>query len=88
MENKTNSFIAKKKGDYCIEIEIESEIDLEDAIIKVLGKDRELLAKIKHLKYNMEICLYTGNPMFVEIVNHNGSEVKYVQGSGDKFYEN
>lgn len=91
MENKTkftNDFTVTKKCDNCVEIEIAEDVDLEDAVIKILGKDRELLLKITNPVYETEICLYTGSPMFVELVNHNGTRVKYVQGSGDKFYEN
>jgi hypothetical protein len=82
------SFRAIKKCDNCIEINFQSDIDLTDAIVKILGKDRELIAKLTNPTYHMEFCVYTGSPMFVEVVNHHGTEVKYVIGSGDIYYEN
>lgn len=81
------TFKAVKKCENCIEINFRSDIDLTDAIVKILGKDRNLLAKITNPTPYMEFCVYTGAPMFVEVVNHNGTEVSYVKGSGDEYYE-
>jgi hypothetical protein len=80
------NFTATKKCENCITINFLSDVDLNEAIVKILGKDRNLIAKITNPTHYMEFCVYTGSPMFVEVVNHNGTEVQYVKGSGDIFY--
>lgn len=84
---KLDDVIATKKCDNCIEILIKDDVDLNDLMIKILGKDRNLLVKITNPKHKTEVCLYTGSPMFVEVTNHFGSVVKYVEGSGDEYYK-
>jgi hypothetical protein len=81
------NFQVTKKCENCIEIDFLPDADLTDAIIKILGKDRNLITKITNPTHHMEICVYTGAPMFVEAVNHHGTEVAYVKGSGDEYYE-
>ena len=83
---RLDDVVATKKCENCIEIQIKDEIDLEDTTIKILGKDRNLLVKIPNPQHKTEVCLYTGSPMFVEVTNHFGSVVKYVEGSGDEYY--
>jgi len=80
------NFTATKKCENCIEINVNADVDLTDATVKILGKDRNLLAKISNPTHQMEFCVYTGSPMFIEIVNHSGVEVSYVKGSGDIYY--
>jgi hypothetical protein len=83
---KLDDVIATKKCDNCVEIIIKDDVDLNDSTIRILGKDRNLLLQISNPKHKTEICLYTGSPMFVEVITHFGIVVKYVEGSGGEYY--
>ena len=70
----------------CIEIQVNSNIDLAKAKIRILGENRNLLIEIPEPNHQSKICIYTGKPMFVELHTHNGLSVHYVEGSGKDFY--
>jgi hypothetical protein len=79
---------AEALNENCIKITIDSDLDLEGAMIKVLGPERLLMVSFKPTSYVNEICLFTGKPMFVELHTSGGTSVQYVKGSGKEFYNN
>jgi hypothetical protein len=88
MYNKTILYFkAKATCDSCIEIKINPDLILENAKIKVLGENRNLLAEITNPSYQLDFCIYTGRPMFIELHTQAGVAVHYVEGSGKDFYQ-
>ena len=81
-------FKAVATCDSCVEITINPSILLDDAKIRVLGENRNLLAEIKNPGYHVDFCIYTGRPMFIELHTQSGVAVHYVEGSGGDFYKN
>jgi len=79
---------AKATGEYCIMININEDLSLDDATVKILGPERTLLFSMKPRTYEFELCLYSGKPMFVELHTPSGTSVQYVKGSGNDFYSN
>lgn len=80
--------IAEATCKNCIKINIDNDLLLEDANLKILGPERTLLISLKPKSYEIDICIYTGKPMFVELNTPFGNSVKYVKGSGGDFYLN
>jgi hypothetical protein len=81
-------FQAKATSKECISIDIDSDLDISEAKIKVLGSARNLLVSLT-ASHHIEVCLPTGEAMFVELVTPNGVCVKYVSGSGyDSYHSN
>jgi hypothetical protein len=78
--------ISEKKD--CVTIEIEESLDIENAKIRFLGKDREPLIEMKVTNRNINICMNIGNPTFVELHTKSGVSVRYIEGSGKEFYKN
>lgn len=54
----------------------------------ILGENRNLLKTITEFEHRIEVDIYTGNPMFVELHLSTGKAVTYVKGSGKDFYHN
>jgi hypothetical protein len=77
---------AEAAGENCIKITVDTDLNLDGACLKILGASRNLLVTIKPVNPVNEICLSTGNPMFVELVTPCGISVQYVKGSGKNFY--
>jgi hypothetical protein len=75
-------------GDYCIKINIDEDLSLEDSTLKILGPERTLLHSMTPRLHEFELCLYSGKPMFVELHTPLGTSVQYVKGSGNDFYNN
>jgi hypothetical protein len=80
-------FQAKAISKECVSISIDEDLDIEGGKIKVLGSARNLLVSLT-ASHHMEVCLPTGDVMFVELVTPNGVCVKYVIGSGSDSYQN
>ena len=38
--------------------------------------------------HDIDVCVYTGKPMFVELETPSGTSVQYVKKSGNNFYNN
>lgn len=71
-----------------LEILIEDNICLDKASLMILGENRNLLKTITEFDHRLEVEIYTGNPMFIELNTINGRAVTYVKGSGSNFYKN
>ncbi len=69
-------------------LDLHSESLLSGIKIKVLGSARNLLATIKPTSRELDFCIYTGMPMFMEVVSPDGVSVSFVTGSGKDFYSN
>jgi hypothetical protein len=41
---------------------------------------------MKPTAHSFELCLYTGKPMFIELITNDGVTVQYVMKSGKDFY--
>ncbi len=78
--------IAVAQDSNCLHIHISEELDITDLKIKVLGSARNLLATIKPTSRELDFCIYTGMPMFMEVVSPDGVSVSFVTGSGKDFY--
>ncbi len=78
--------IAVAQDSNCLHIQISEELDITDLKIKVLGSSRNLLATIKPTSREIDFCIYTGMPMFMEVVSPDGVSVSFVTGSGKDFY--
>ena len=72
----------------CIKINIDEDLSLVESNIKILGPERTLMVSMKPTSHEIEVCLYTGRPMFVELHTPFGTSVQYVKGSGSDFYSN
>ena len=72
----------------CILVKIDSDLDITDSKIKILGPARNILVSVSANSYEIEICLPTGDPMFAELVTPHGTSVNYVRGSGENSYTN
>jgi predicted ribosome-associated RNA-binding protein Tma20 len=84
---KNEDFKAIATNNNCIDLLINSNIDLSNAKVKILGENRNLLIEINNPEYESNICIYTGKPMFIELHTQTGLSVHYVQGSGKDFYQ-
>jgi hypothetical protein len=82
--NDWEAFVDTEK---CISIKINESLDITDSKIKFLGKDREFLLEMKLNSRDVNICLVTGNPLFVELHTPKGVSVQYVKGSGKEHYK-
>jgi hypothetical protein len=71
-----------------IAISIHDDLDLEDLSIKVMGPTRSTILKFKPDTRKIELDLFTGDPMFIELISSTGVSVKYIEGSGSSFYNN
>ena len=75
-------------SDYCIKININEDLSLEDVKIRVLGKDRNFLFEEKLKSRELVFCAPAGDPVFVELHTPSGISVHYAKGSGKDFYKN
>ncbi len=80
-------FQAKAISKECVSIDIDEDLDIEGGKVKILGSARNLLVSLT-ANHHMEVCLPTGDAMFIELVTPNGVCVKYVTGSGSESYSN
>lgn len=79
---------AEAEGDNCVNVRIDDSLDIDNAKIIFRGKDRESLIEMKITTRDIHICMYIGNPIFVELHTKSGVSVKYVSGSGKELYKN
>jgi hypothetical protein len=87
--NKTmKNLNAESICDDCVKIDINEEVSLEGSSIKILGPERLLIMSMKPTAHSFELCLYTGKPMFIELITNDGVTVQYVMKSGKDFYLN
>lgn len=70
----------------CVIVNFNPDLDLTDAKLILLGSSRNPLVSISVTGPRMEVCLPTGDPMFVELKTPHGVCVKYVTGSGGEAY--
>ena len=70
----------------CVIVNFDSDLDLTDAKLILLGSGRNPLVSISVTGYRMEVRLPTGDPMFAELKTPHGACVKYVTGSGRDMY--
>jgi hypothetical protein len=81
-------FKAAVTSETCVLVKIDSDLDITDSTIKILGPARNTLVSVSLSSHEIEICLPTGDPMFAEIVTPYGTSVNYVTGSGYNSYRN
>lgn len=79
-------FKAEAISDHCVKITIDKKQDTKNITIKLLGENRNLLVSIVEPEYITELCSNTDKPMFVELICDGVHHVKYVEGSGNDFY--
>jgi hypothetical protein len=70
----------------CIKLTINEKVDLDGIKVRVLDDRRILMMAFTPTAHKFEWCIYTGNPMFVEIHDTDGVSVHYVEGSGKDYY--
>jgi len=80
--------IAVAQEENCLHIELAEDLDITNLKIKILGENRNLLATIQPTSRTINFCIYTGMPMFIEVVSPDGVNVQFVTGSGKDFYNN
>jgi len=75
--------------DSCFEIRIEEDIELRNAKVRVVSDTRSTIAEFQgvNIKDKFSVCLYTGKPLFVEIIHDGNTSVEYVKNSGADFYQ-
>jgi hypothetical protein len=72
----------------CVLVKIDSDLDITDSNLKILGPARNTLVSVSLSSHEIEICLPTGAPMFAELITPYGTSVNYVMGSGSDSYIN
>jgi hypothetical protein len=75
-------------SDECVTITIDKDLSLEGSKLLIKGPERLLIMSIVPTSHVIEVCVYTGKPMFVELETPSGNSVQYVKGSGGDFYNN
>ncbi len=75
-------------NDHCVNIIIDESLTKDNLTLRLLGENRNLLTSINKPDYNIEICVFTDKPMFVELIHGDEHIVKYVKGSGTDYYKN
>lgn len=72
----------------CIKLTIKETVDISKLKVKILDDERKLMMSFTPTAHTLEWCIYTGDPMFVEIHDTSGVSVHYVKGSGNEYYIN
>lgn len=72
----------------CLKITIDNDLSLEGAKLLIKGPERLLMMSMVPTSHVIEVCVYTGKPMFVELETPSGTSVQYVKNSGNDFYNN
>jgi len=75
-------------SDECLKITIDNDLSLEGSKLLIKGPERLLIMSMVPTSHVIEVCVYTGKPMFVELETPSGTSVQYVKGSGNDFYKN
>ena len=70
------------QGSECVHITIKENVDIENMELVLLNDVRVPIVKMKLNSREIDICTHTEKPMFAQI----GHSVKYVNGSGDVYY--
>lgn len=72
----------------CLKITIDNDLSLEGSKLLIKGPERLLMMSMVPTSHVIEVCVYTGKPMFVELETPSGTSVQYVKNSGNDFYNN
>ena len=75
-------------SDECITITINKDLLLEGSKLLIKGPERLLIMSLIPTSHDIDVCVYTGKPMFVELETPSGTSVQYVKKSGTNFYNN
>jgi hypothetical protein len=75
-------------SDECVTITIDKDLSLEGSKLLIKGPERLLIMSLIPTSHVIEVCVYTGKPMFVELETPSGTSVQYVKKSGSDFYNN